>query len=84
MPDDPMENATAVDDAGDAAFGSLMDDMEGDTARADEVFTQLAIEMFTDQFNDPDAAKVEQVVGRTNERLAQFGATWRLRRIPSE
>jgi hypothetical protein len=80
---DPMENATAVDDARDAAFDSLMDDMEGDTARADEVFTQLAIEMFTDQFTGPDAAKVEQVVRRANERLAQFGAPWRLRRIPS-
>jgi hypothetical protein len=40
--------------------------------------------MFTDQFIDTDAAKVEQVVRRANERLAQFGAPWRLRRIPSE
>jgi hypothetical protein len=84
MSDDPIEKATAVDDARDAAFGSLMDDMEGDTAKADEVFTQLAIEMFTDQFTGPDAAKVERVVRRANERLAQFGVPWRLRRIPTE
>jgi hypothetical protein len=79
-----MENATAVDGARNAAFDSLMGDMEGDTAKADEVFIQLAIEMFTDQFIDTDAAKVEQVVRRANERLAQFGAPWRLRRIPCE
>jgi hypothetical protein len=79
-----MENATAVGGARDAAFDSLMDDLEGDRERADEVFTQLAIEMFTDQLTDQDAAKVEEVVRRTNERLAQLGAPWRLRRIPSE
>jgi hypothetical protein len=44
MPDDPMNNATAVGGARDAAVDSLMDDVDGDTARADEVFTQLAIE----------------------------------------
>jgi hypothetical protein len=81
MPDDSTKG---IDDAREAAFDSLVDDAAGDMAKADKVFTQLAIEMFTDQFTDPDAAKVEQIVRRANERLAQFGARWRLRRLPGE